>query len=213
MFGNTKVLKWSSRRDFTLSHQLPEGIKCPSSHSLNLTLSARWLLADCRPLMSSIKAHKSKHLSSVTYIPPHFSLLLASDKCLFPGTSDPCLCNTDKFNTWEGQSQRGEFVLTSAPLGCHSKKCWFSFFFWEPVASFCSQASFQKLLSLCNDHQLTHSLQNTLQLLCERESVSCLSLLEGIAPSHPSCLLSAMWLLISCQCMLAFRLMAWCCTA
>lgn len=122
---------------------------------------------------------------------------------------DPCFCSVDKFRKWEGQSRRGEFVLTPASLGCPSMAT--LWFFGSRRLCFARRLLPRSFVPLQRSHQLTHSLQNTLQFLCEGESVFRLSLLKGIAPSHPPYLFSKMWLLISCQCTLAYSLMACCC--
>lgn len=197
------------------------GINCQSALEWLLV----WILlcqldvfSVCLPLISSIKHHKSNYLFSVWnnifYIP--FFLWWAI-RCLFPGMSDPCCSQVDKFCKREGQSQCGEFVLTSPSLGCHSTA---ALILREPGAVILLTGFFPAALSLQRSHQLTHSLQNALELLCEAGCVFRLSSLKRIALSHLPYLFSKIWLLydyyiynmlISCQCLLAHGLMGWCC--
>lgn len=124
-------------------------IWCQPAHSLNFTLSAWCLLAD-----------------------PDES------KRLFPGMSDPCFRNADKFyRRVSGRSQ---------PDFCFSRLSQYDHF---DSSSFSRRLARRRLsrsfAPLQRSHQLTHSLQHTLELLWEGRSVSCLSLLPGAAPSHP----------------------------
>lgn len=146
------------------------GINCQSALEWLLV----WILlcqldvsSVCLPLISSIKHHKSNHLSSVSnniFCRPFFSWWAIG--CLFPGMSDPCCSQVDKFCKREGQSQCGVFVLTSPSLGCHSTA---ALILREPGAVILLTGFFPAALSLHQSHQLTHSLQNALELLREAD--------------------------------------------
>lgn len=122
--------------------------------------------------------------------------------------SDPCFRNATIAKLTSFSSERvnhsvGNSFWLLLLWVVTARQLWF---FGSRRLCFARRLLSRSFVPLQRSHQLTHSLQNALQFLCEGDSVFCLSPLKRIAPGHPPYLFSKMWLLISCQCTLAYSL-------